>query len=126
MTQSTVKVLGVHFSYDKKLSDQKNFCKQIIDGHALLNVLNQSWMSLAGKTQVFKALIILKPVTMQHVPDNTLSDLRNLHKKFILEGKWPKIKYCTLIGEYEEGDSKTWILKQYSLLLTLFRPRGGL
>ena len=38
MTQSTVKVLGIHFSYDKKLADKKNFCKQVINGHALLKV----------------------------------------------------------------------------------------
>ena len=82
MTQSTIKILGVHFSYDKKLADKENFCKPIIDGRALLTVLNQRWLSLAGKIQVFKALIISKPVyiaTMQHVPDNALDDLQNLH-----------------------------------------------
>ena len=43
---------------------------------------------------------------MQHVPDNALSDLQNLHKDFIWGGKWAKIKHCTLIGEYEEGGLK--------------------
>ena len=38
MTQNTIKILGVHFSYDKKLADKENFCKPIIDGRALLNV----------------------------------------------------------------------------------------
>ena len=93
----------------------------IIDGHTLLNVWNQRWLSLAGKIQLFKALIISKPVHIankQHVPDNALNDLQNLHKGFIWGGKQPKIKHCTLIGEYEEGDSKTWILKQNSLRLS--------
>ena len=56
---------------------------------------------------MFKALIISKPVyiaTMQHVPDNALNDLQNLHKEFIWGGKGPKIKHCTPTGEYEEGD----------------------
>ena len=58
MTQSTINILGVHFSYDKKLADRENFCKPIIDDRALLNIWNQHWLSLAGKIQVFKALII--------------------------------------------------------------------
>ena len=40
---------------------------------------------------------------VQHVPDNALNDLQNLHKEFIWGGKRPKIKHCTQIGEYEEG-----------------------
>ena len=121
MTQSTIKILGVHFSYDKKLADKENFCKSIIHGRALLNVWNQRWLSLAGKIQVFKALIILRPVyiaTMQHIPDNALNDLQNLHKEFIWGGERLKINHCTLTGGYEEGDSKTWTLKQNSLLLS--------
>ena len=109
MTQSTIKILGVHFSYDKKLADKQNFCKPIIEGRTLLNVWNQRWLSLAGKIQVFKALIISKPVyisTMQHVPDNALNDFQNLPKEFIWGGKRPKIKHCTLIREYEEGGLK--------------------
>ena len=54
MTQITVKILGVHFSYDKKLAAKENFCKPIIDGHTLLNVWNQCWLSLAGKIQSIK------------------------------------------------------------------------
>ena len=117
VSSSAIKIL----SYDKKLADKENFCKPIIDGRALLNIWNQRWLSLAGRTQVFKAFIISKPVyiaIMQHVPDNTLSDLQNLHKAFIWRGKRPKIEHCTLIREYERGDSKTWILKQNSLLLS--------
>ena len=109
MTQSNIKILRVHFSYDKKLADKENFCKPIIDGRALLNVWNQHWLSLAGKIQVFKASIISKPVyiaTMQHVHDNAVNALQNLHKEFIWGGKQPKIKHCTLIWEYEEGGLK--------------------
>ena len=66
MTQSTIKLLGVHFSYDKKLADKENFCKPIIDGRALWN---QRWLSLAGRIQVFEVLIISKRfyvATMQY------------------------------------------------------------
>ena len=93
ITQSTIKILGVHFSYDKKLADKENFCKPIIDGCALLNVWNQHCLSLARKIQVFKVLIISKPVyiaTMQHVPNNALNDLQNRHKEFTWGGKHPK------------------------------------
>ena len=59
MTQSTIKILGVYFSYDKKLADKENFCKPIIP---YFNVWNQRCLSLAGKIQVFKVLIVSKPV----------------------------------------------------------------
>ena len=101
MTQSTIKISGVHFGYDKKVAEKGNFCKPIIDGHALLNVWNQCWLSLTGKIQVFKTFIISKPVyiaAMQHVPDNALNDLQNLHKDFIWGGKRPKIKYYPDMG----------------------------
>ena len=104
MTQSTIKISGVHFRYHKKLADNENFCKPIIDGRPLLNIWNQHWLSLAEKIKVLKALIISKPVyiaTMQHVPNNAVNDLQNLHKEFIWGGKWPKIKHGTLIGEYD-------------------------
>ena len=110
VTQSTIKILGVHFSYGKKLADKENFCKPIINGRALLKLWNQHWLSLAGKIRVFKALIISKPVyiaTMQHVPNNALNDLHNLHQEFIWGGKRPKRKHCTLIGEYGGGGGET-------------------
>ena len=40
MTQS-IKIPGIHFSYDKKLADNENFCKPIIGGCTLLDVWNQ-------------------------------------------------------------------------------------
>ena len=41
MTHSTIKILGVHFNFDKKLADKENFSKPIIDSRTLLNVWNQ-------------------------------------------------------------------------------------
>ena len=50
-----IKILGIYFSYDKQIANNKNFIKLIIDSRALLNIWNQRWLSLYGKIQVFKS-----------------------------------------------------------------------
>ena len=70
---------------------------------------------IGRKDKVFKDLIISEPVyiaTMQHVPNNALNDLQNLHKEFIWGGKRPKITHCTLIREYEDYEYE-FLIKEY-------------
>ena len=44
-----MKILGINFSYNKTLADRDNYYNLAIDCRALLNIWNQSWLSLAGK-----------------------------------------------------------------------------
>ena len=86
-----------------------NFYQVTTDCRTLLNIWKQRWLSLAGKIQVFKSLIASKPVyiaTMKNIPPQFLDDLQLLHKEFIWDGKRPKVKHSTLIGNYEEGGFK--------------------
>ena len=115
LTQSSIKILGAHFTYDKQLDEKMNFYQLITDSRTLLNIWKQRWLSLAGKIQTFKSLIASKPVcitTMKNTPPLVLGELQALHKDFIWRGRRPKIKHSTLIGSYEKGGLKTSILLQ--------------
>ena len=99
----TLKILGIYFGYDKQIANNKNFIKLIIDSRALLNIWNQWWLSLYGKIQVFKSLIVFKPVflaTMNKVPEDFINALQSMHIKFVWNNKTPKVKHSTLIGNY--------------------------
>ena len=47
-----IKILGIYFSYDKQIANNKNFIKLIIDSRALLNIWNQQWLSLYGNASI--------------------------------------------------------------------------
>ena len=101
-----VKILGIYFSYDKQIANKMNFIKLIIDSRALLNIWNQWWLSLYGKMQIFKSLIVSKPVflaTMNKVPEDFINALQSMHKTFIWNNKTFKVKHSILIGDYTHG-----------------------
>ena len=98
-TQSSIKFLGAHFTYNKQLDEKKNFYQLIVDSRTLLNTWKQRWLSLAGKIQTFKSLIASKPVcivAMKNTPPmrsrGTASSARGLHLKRQAS------KYQTLTG----------------------------
>ena len=61
-TKSCIKILGIHFSYNKALVEKENFYNLSSDCRTLLNLWKQRWLSLAGKIQLFKSLVASKPV----------------------------------------------------------------
>ena len=106
LTNSKIKILGTHFSYNKLLEEKTNFYAIRTDCKSILNLWKQRFLSLAGKIQIFKSLIASKPVylaTMKHLPQEILDDLQSMHIYFIWDGKRTKIKHCTLIGDYTDG-----------------------
>ena len=103
---TSIKILGICFSYDKALVEKDNFYNLSLDCRTLLNIWKRRWLSLAGKIQVFKSLVASKPVylaTMIPVSQTFCDTLKALHNDFIWSGKKPKIKYSTLVGDYCEG-----------------------
>ena len=109
LTKSCIKILGVHFSYNKVLAEKENFYSLSLDCRALLNIWKQRWLSLAGKIQVFKSLVASKSVyaaTMILVPQKFRDTLKSSHREFIWNGKKAKIKHSSLIGEYRDSGLK--------------------
>ena len=91
--QGTIKTLGLHFSYNKKLRDEKNFVSHIKSIENLLKILKMRTLCIEGKINIFKALAISKIVHLAMVIDIT-SDIVQIQVKMqdtFLWGDKPKI-----------------------------------
>ena len=94
---------------NKQLADQYNFVNVTTDTKNILSVWRLRGLSLAGRTQVFKALALSKAMficTMKSCSKKFLDDLNVIKKDFIWRGRKPKIKQTSLIGDYNEGGMK--------------------
>ena len=106
LAKISIKILGIYFSYDKRLAEKDNFYSLMLSCRSLLDIWKQRWLSLAGKIQIFKSLIASKPVyvsTMATVSDNFSETL--VSPEGICLG-WEKGKIQTLVGDYHLGGLK--------------------
>ena len=62
LNNETVKILGVHFSYNKNLEQDKNFCENIIKIENILKLWGMRHLTLEGRITVFKSLAVSKVV----------------------------------------------------------------
>ena len=69
LAQKTIKILGLHFSYNKKLRDEKKFVSHIKSKENLLKIWKMRTLSIEGKINIFKALAISKIVHLAMVID---------------------------------------------------------
>ena len=84
----TIKILGIYFSYDKKLAQKENFTKAVTSCKRILGKWKQRWLTVLGRIQVVKVLIASKPVytaIMKTVSQEFSEALANLQKDFIWE-----------------------------------------
>jgi len=94
LSGDSVKILGIHYTYDKLILLEKNFTtvvKKITSGIAMWK-----WrcLSLAGKVTVFKTLGISKAVYIAFlttVPPQILAKLEEIQNDFLWDGKRPKV-----------------------------------
>ena len=106
LTNNSIKVLGVYYSYDKNICEEKNFISTIKKIENVLKVWKMRNLTLYGKIVIFKSLAISKIIYISHmssVPSTIINHLVKTHNDFIWDGKKPKIKHSTLIGNYEDG-----------------------
>ena len=62
LTIESIKILGVHFSYNQNLQIQKNFLKSITNMQNVLNLWRMRKTALEGKVSIFKTLALSKIV----------------------------------------------------------------
>ena len=62
LTKDSIKILGIYFSYNINLMNQKNYCKTITSIHGILKLWRMRNLSIEGKIVVFKTLAISKLV----------------------------------------------------------------
>ena len=108
LAQETIKILGLHFSYNKKLRDETNFVSHIKSIENLLKIWKMRTLSIEGKLNIFKALAISKIVHLAmviDVPSDVVQILVKMQDTF-LWGDKPKIKHSTLCMDYSKGGLK--------------------
>ena len=98
LCNDTIKITGIHFSYNKKKRNEKIFPDSITKIQTVLKVWRMRRLTLEGKIIVFKTLAIAKivfPSLISKVPTETISELERIQKTFLWPSK-PKIKNETL------------------------------
>ena len=109
LTKSCLKIMGIHFSYNKILQNQKNFITHVKNIEKILRVWRMRNLTLQGKITIFKTLSISKIVHLALVttfPPDILNHLKKIQKDFLWYQKYPKIKHSTFRNTYENGGLK--------------------
>ena len=109
LNNETVKILGVHFSYNKNLEQDKYFSKHILKIESILKLWRMRQLTLEGRITVFKSRAISKVVHLLLITklhSNTIDLMNKIQRNFICQGKKAKIKHSTLCNGYENGGLK--------------------
>ena len=109
LTTDTIKILGVHFSYNSTLKVQNNFLDTVKSIQQALRFWNRRILSLEGKIIIFKTLAISKIVYLAFltvIPNSLIEELQRIQKTFIWHSSRPKISHKALCNNFENGGLK--------------------
>ena len=109
LTTGTIKILGVHFSYNSTLKVENNFLDTVKSIQQVLRFWNRRIFSLEGKTIIFKTLAISKIFYLAFltvIPNSLIEKLQRIQKTFIRHSSRPKISHKTLCNNFENGGLK--------------------
>ena len=84
LSNDTTKILGIHFSYNKKVQMRNSFLTTIKKIQQVLRLWNSRTLTLEGRTMIFKTLAISKIVYLTlitNVPKVIVEELQKLQKK---------------------------------------------
>ena len=110
MAKESIKILGVHLSYEEKLQNELNFCTTIRNICNVITLWRMRHLSLEGKITIFKLLAISKIVylaLLTVVPKNVIFELKEIQNNFLWSNKKSKIKHSMLCNDYKNGGLKT-------------------
>ena len=99
LNNETVKILGVHFSYNKNLEQDKKFSEHILKIESILKLWRMRQLTLEGRITVFKSLAISKVIHLLLITklhNNTIDLMNKIQKNVIWQGKKAKIKQYSL------------------------------
>ena len=109
LTSDTVKILGVHCSRNKKIQNEENFCKVILDIQNILRLWRVQSLTIDGKITIFEALVLSKVVYLALLtvaPNHIIHELIKIQSTFIWKNTSAKIKHKTLILDHKQSSSK--------------------
>ena len=85
LNNETLEILGVHFSYNKNLEQDKKFSEQIVKIENILNLWRMIQLTLKGRIKLFKSLAISKVIHLLLITKfhNTVKPLNSAHLRFL-------------------------------------------
>ena len=86
LTNESIKILGVHISYNAKLQDDINFCMTVKNICNVIKLWRMRHLSLEGKITIFKSLALSKIVylaVLTIAPKSIIEELNEIQKKFL-------------------------------------------
>ena len=110
LRNEAIKVLGVYFSYNQKIKDDKNFYNVISNIQGVLNLWRMRNITLEGRIVGFKTLAISKIVfltLLTKIPHQVVKELEKIQKSFLRKNSTPKIRHETTCKDYKDGGLKS-------------------
>ena len=86
LTEDVIKILGIYFSYNKKLEQEKNFLNHIVKIQNTLKLWKLRNLTNEGRIIVFKSLAISKLIHLAlvtEIPTTTINLLTKIQMEFI-------------------------------------------
>ena len=103
----TIKILGTHFFYNKKLKEERNLCLIVANIQRVLKLWKLRNLTLEGKILIFKTLALSKIIFQAFVtpiPSYVVTEQEKMQKKvFLWEHSTSEIKPTTLCNDYKHG-----------------------
>ena len=109
LRNEAIKILGVYFSYNQKIKDDKNFYNIISNIQGVLNLWRMRNLTLEGRIVVFKTLAISKIVflaLLTRIPHQVVKELEKIQKSFLWKDSTPKIRHETTCKDYKDSGLK--------------------
>ena len=102
LKNDTLKILDTHFSYNKKLTEEKTFYTTVTNIQRVLKKWKMRNLTLEGKIVIFKTLAISKIVfqsLVTPVPRHIVNGLEKIQKASLWKNSSTKIKHETLCND---------------------------
>ena len=90
LSNDSIKILGVHFTYNGDIFFEKNYYEIIKKIEKVLSTWRWRNLTLLGKIAVFNSLAFSKIIFVSYlttVPDRIITKLEEIQKDFIWSGK---------------------------------------
>ena len=105
--EKPIKALGVYFTYDQKLLQEKNFIERLDSIKKLINIWSARGLLIYGKVTIIKSFLIPKYIYICSILPTPKELLKELSKilslfKFLWKGV-EKVTRASVINENEEG-----------------------
>ena len=104
--QKPIKVLGVFFSYDEKLSEKANFENKIKSLKSRMNIWRSRGLIMYGRIMIVKTLGIsefLYIASLINVPEWVINTVESAIYGFVWKGKKDRIKRTVLINNFRNA-----------------------